>query len=443
MLDKMEIILMHYREGKSQRQMERELKISRKTISKYIKQYEQKRQKLSTFQNDEEIHKVIENIVEKPRYDSSNRVKRKLTDEILSKIKGYLEENDIRKANGMSKQQMKAIDMYECLIEDGHDISYPTVANTVRDLRKISREAYIKQEYELGEVCEFDWGEVKININGVLKIFQMGVFTSTESNYRFCKLYNKQKTEDFLDCHASFFEHIGGVYKTIVYDNMKTVVKKFVGKYEKEPTEALIKLSTYYGFRFRFCNVRSGNEKGHVERSVEYIRRKIFAKKVDFNSLEEAKEYLNNELLKLNARKISNNSYIPTEKLIEEKRFLLPNMPKYDTARVEELRVDKYSTISVDECRYSVPDKYVGEFVFTKIYTDKIICFYDGIKIAAHTRKYGLHEWSIDINHYLNTLKRKPGALANSVAIKQVDPVIKKIYQEYIVSYDPWINLHR
>lgn len=54
---------------------------------------------------------------------------------------------------------------------------------------------------------------------------------------------------------------------------MKVAVKRFVGRQEKEPTEALLKLSTYYGFAFRFCN---GNEKGHVERSVEYIRRKAF-----------------------------------------------------------------------------------------------------------------------------------------------------------------------
>ena len=60
---------------------------------------------------------------------------------------------------------------------------------------------------------------------------------------------------------------------------MRLVIKKFVGRNEKEPTEALLKLSLYYRFNFRFCNVRSGNEKGHVERSVEVIRRKAFSKK--------------------------------------------------------------------------------------------------------------------------------------------------------------------
>lgn len=39
---------------------------------------------------------------------------------------------------------------------------------------------------------------------------------------------------------------------------MKQAVKKFVGKNEKEATEDLIKLSLYYGFKYRFCNIKVG-----------------------------------------------------------------------------------------------------------------------------------------------------------------------------------------
>jgi transposase len=44
---------------------------------------------------------------------------------------------------------------------------------------------------------------------------------------------------------------------------MRVAVSKFVGKYEKEPTRALLDLSFHYGFNHRFCNARRGNEKGH------------------------------------------------------------------------------------------------------------------------------------------------------------------------------------
>jgi hypothetical protein len=89
----------------------------------------------------------------------------------------------------------------------------------------------------------------------------------------------------------------------MVYDNSRVTVARFVGRSEKEPNEALLKLSIYYyGFSFRFTNTYQAHEKGHVERSVEYVRRKIFSKKDEFSSLEEAKEYFRLGLKKLNLK---------------------------------------------------------------------------------------------------------------------------------------------
>jgi len=182
----------------------------------------------------------------------------------------------------------KKIDIYEALKEKNYDISYSTVSNYINMLLKNGAEAFIKSEYRLGDVCEFDWGEVKLTINDINRTFQMAVFASAKGNYRYAQLFTKQNSECFQESHALFFEHIGQVYKKIVYDNMRVAVKKFVGPTEKEPTDALLKMSIYYGFDFRFCNARSGNEKGHVERSVEVVRRKSFCKNDSFKSLEEA-----------------------------------------------------------------------------------------------------------------------------------------------------------
>ncbi|KUK55552.1 MAG: Putative transposase protein [Atribacteria bacterium 34_128] len=53
-----------------------------------------------------------------------------------------------------------------------------------RQNNKEAKEAYIRQEYKLGEVCEFDWGEVKLVINGKKKTLQMSVFTTARGDYR-------------------------------------------------------------------------------------------------------------------------------------------------------------------------------------------------------------------------------------------------------------------
>ncbi|MEG6568116.1 IS21 family transposase, partial [Thermoanaerobacterium saccharolyticum] len=66
------------------------------------------------------------------------------------------------------------------LREEGYDIGYTSVCQTINEILNDQKEAYIKAEYQLGDVCEFDWGEVKLFIKGKLKIFQMAVFTSAK-----------------------------------------------------------------------------------------------------------------------------------------------------------------------------------------------------------------------------------------------------------------------
>ena len=68
----------------------------------------------------------------------------------------------------------------------------------------------------------------------------------------------------FLDSHVEFFKMIGGVWKELVYDNMRNVVTKFIGKNEKELNEDLIKMSIYYGFDINVTNAFSGNDKGAI-----------------------------------------------------------------------------------------------------------------------------------------------------------------------------------
>lgn len=430
LIEKQKIIISHFQKGKSQRKIAQEMGLNRRTIARYVKDYETKKTQLTDSKGNSNKEELIADIIENPKYDTSNRKKVKLTEEIIDRIKFYLKENETKRIEGKSKQQKKKIDIYEALKEEGFDISYSTTCNTIRKINKEGKEAYIRQEYAFGEVCEFDWGEVKLTIAGKVKTLQMSVFTTAKGDYRWGNLYHNQKTEAFLDTTASFFEEVGGVYKEMVYDNTRVQVAKFVGRSEKEPTEALLKLSIYYGFRFRFTNSYQAHEKGHVERSVEYLRRKIFSKRDEFSSVEEARQYFKRELIKLNTRP-RKDVRTAQEILQEERGYLLPLPPRYDTARISEVRVDKYSCITVDGNHYSVPDYLVGKFIFTKIYPDLIIAYHNQKKIASHKRRYGRKEWSIDINHYLKTLKLKPGALVRSTAFAQIKPRLKTIYQRY------------
>ena len=378
-----------------------------------------------------DIGELIQAIVEAPTYRVGVRPKRKMTEDIEQRIQEQLDENREKVRKGQRKQQKKAVDIYETLVSEGCSLSYSTVLRTIRAVEEKPKEAFIKAEYEFGDICEFDWGDVKVTINGKLRILQMAVFTSAYGNYRFAYLFTKQTTECFQEAHARFFEQVGGVYQTMVYDNMKVAVKRFVGT-EKEPTVGLLQLSMYYAFAYRFCNIRRGNEKGHVERSVEVVRRKAFAFRDTFETLEEANQYLQEVCEKRNQKPQRDyQEQTAQERLEQERAYLLYLPPLFDAARVDYFRVDKYATVVVGQNHYSVPDRLVGKKIMVKLYSTWMQCFYEETKVAEHHRLTGSHEWSLQLEHVLDTLEKKPGAVAGSTALNQASTTIKSIYETY------------
>ncbi len=428
---KQEIIIRSYRTGESISKIAREVGVCRKTVRNYLSKYSEKKDNLSEKNNSKEL---IDDLVKAPKYDSSNRDKRKITDNIVKLVKECLQENKKKRSNGQHKQLMKKIDIFEYLQDENYDIGYTSICKLINRLEKIHAETFIKQKYAPGDICEFDWGEAKIFINGKLRVFQQAVFTSAYGNYRYSILFPKQNTQCFHEAHALFFEHLKGVFRTIVYDNMRVVVRKFVGKYKKEATVGLLQLSSYYNFDFRFCNIRAGNEKGHVERSVEYIRRKAFSRNDKFSSLEEANKHLLTTCNELNKKPQTGNKNKSADDLFKaEKEYLLPIQPKFECAKLSSLRVNKYSTIIVDNCHYSVPEDYTGKMITAKIYSSEIICFYENKKICTHKKSYGLGEWIINIEHFLKTLQRKSGAVRSSIALFQMEKDYKNLFEKYFI----------
>ncbi|NMM62239.1 helix-turn-helix domain-containing protein [Clostridium sp. P21] len=73
--EKQQIILKYYREGKSQRSVQRETGIARDTIRKYIRQYDEKLRELNNLQDRDDVKKadIISDIVEAPKYHGGKK----------------------------------------------------------------------------------------------------------------------------------------------------------------------------------------------------------------------------------------------------------------------------------------------------------------------------------------------------------------------------------
>lgn len=425
-----QIIRLHFVEGLSIRKIARELKIHRKTVRSRINQYNQ-------FKSDCESKKgtgaaeLVKYLQTGTVYNSTGRGARKVTAEITGRIDQCLAENEKKRADGRCKQQLRKIDIHEILVTEGFEVSYSSVCKYVSGKAIRIQEAFIKQDYAPGSVCEFDWGEVNLYIEGKSRRFYMAAFTSAYSNYRYAILFERQHSLAFREAHILFFDHVGGVWHQMTYDNMRVAIAEFVGKTEKRPTNALVQLARWYLFEWRFCNIARGNEKGHVERSIEYIRRKTFAFKDHFETFQEAQQYLETRVSELNKRKATGAEMSPYEKLQQEKAHLLAHPGKMECFDGDQSKVDKFATICVGTNRYSVPDRLTGRMVFVKMYSSRLEISDERGVVCTHPRSYDRGGWYIDLDHYLITLSRKPGAVQGSVALKQAPAWIRQMYQHH------------
>lgn len=420
LLDKAAIIKLK-EQGLSNRGVARELGIDKKTVNKYWNEYKDNLKKLNETTDSAEIIRIQEKITSAPKYNSENRIRRKVTPEFLNALEKILEDEEKKvKVLGTHKQALTKQQIYELLKKQGFSLSYSTVVLEMKRIKNSGKECFIRQDYDFGDRLEYDFGEVKLVINGITKKYYIAVLSSPAGNFRWCYLYDNCKKDVFLDSHVRFFEMIGGVWKEVVYDNMRNVVSKFIGKNEKELNEDLVKMSLYYGFDINVTNAFSGNEKGYVEGSVKYLRNKIFAENYKFNSEEVAIEYMESQLMKLNEN----------SKIEEEKKKLKIAKPPLELAEIRKSFVNKYSFVQIENNFYSVPEYLVGLSVTSKIYYNKILIYSNNEFVCEHKKLDGNKKISADIRHYLKTLTFKPGALKNSYVLKS-NPKLKSIFDKY------------
>ena len=141
-----QIILLYFREGLSLRKIANQLKISRKTVKARITEYERFKSKPVNDQLSPGSSKS-RYLTSGPAYDISKRHKRRLSNEITDIIDVCLEENEVKKLEGRTKQQLKKIDIHEKILSAGYAIGYTTVCNYISARSTQVREAFIKQGY--------------------------------------------------------------------------------------------------------------------------------------------------------------------------------------------------------------------------------------------------------------------------------------------------------
>ena len=183
-------------------------------------------------------------------------------------------------------------------------------------------------------------------------------------------------------------------------------------------------LASHYLLDLVACTPAAGWEKGQVENQVGVVRKRFFAKRRRFATLEELNEWLEGECRNhaATAKHPALKDKTVDEVFSEEKHKLLalPASP-FDGYQESVSRVSPQLLISFDRNRYSVDAMAVGKTVSVRAYANRINIVMNDTVVGIHRRHLGRDKVIYDPWHYLTVLEKKPGALRNGAPFKQWD----------------------
>jgi len=339
----------------------------------------------------------------------------------LKIIDGWLEGDK----NEPRKQRHTARRIYHRLVtEHGYAGSEEAVRRYVRltkpRLGLDVSEVFVITDPECGCEAEVDWGRAGAVIRGVKTTIYYFCMRSRFSGKPFVRAYQCEKQQAFFDGHIHAFEFFGGVFSTLVYDNLKSAVQKILSGRGRIEQESFQRFRTYYTFEARFCNAGCGHEKGGTEGLVGYARRNFLVPVPIVDSLEELNEKLLEDCIRYGDHRITGKEDTVRVLFEKEKDHLLtlPAVP-FSNVRLIEGKVGHYGTVIADKNHYSAPSGYRGMKVRGELSIDHVDLFYAGKRIARHERLFGNNKWLLEPDHYLDILQRKPGAFDTARVIRQ------------------------
>jgi transposase len=322
------------------------------------------------------------------------------------------------------KQRHSGRRVWQRLVEEhGVEVAEGTVRRFVAAVRARQElsvfEVMVPQQHPLGAEAEVDFGTISVYLAGALFEVQLFIMRLSASGRAFPRAYLNEAQEVFLDGHVRAFEHFGGVPGRIRYDNLKAAVEKVLRGRDRVESDRFVALRSHYGFDSFFCQpgIKGSHEKGGVEGEVGRFRRRHLVPVPKVASMAEL-----NRLL-LAGAVADDHRFIAARRMTVGEHFALelpalrplPAEP-FDYAALGSFRVDRKSRVSVRNCNYSVPARYAGRRLDVRIGAETIDVFDGSRRVATHARALKGDEVLV-LDHYLEVLVHKPGALSGATAL--------------------------
>jgi transposase len=302
-------------------------------------------------------------------------------------------------------------------------VAESTVRQYVRERKAamglLGQEIFVPQSYTWGGEAQVDWYEGWAEYDGESRKTYLFCLRSMASGGAFHRAYPHANQQAFLEAHELAFAYFGGVFRVLRYDNLKSAVKKILRGHQREETTRFIAFRSHWGFESEFCTPGEGHEKGGVEGEGGQFRRNHLVPVPKVGNLEELNLLLAAGSTEDESRVIEGRAQPVGAAMVVEREHLLPLAEEgFDLASLHFPAVNGSGCVRVLTNFYSAPLP-AGATVTVKVYSAYVEIWHQAKCVARHERCYGRHQKVLELEHYLNALTRKPGALAGSTALEQ------------------------
>ena len=381
-------VIYRVRQGQSDRQIARDLGVSRLTVKKYRALGEKEgylagRGGLPT---NAELSAAIGPVPPPPRPASTVAPYRDVVERLLG-------------------EGVELVAILARLREDHHYTgSYSSLRRFVHHIRPVTPEVHLRMETGPGEEAQVDFGSVGQLVDprtGVAHLAYVFVMTLCFSRHQYAELVFDQKIATWVGCHRRAFESFGGVPHRIVPDNLKAAV--VLASFD-DPVlgEAYRRLAQHYGCLISPTRPRTPEHKGKVESGVHYVQRNFMAGQ-QFADIAVANERLRvwvSDIAGTRHHGTTGQAPLAVFRATEQAAlFALPAKP-FDLLEVRPVKVHQDCHVQIAGSFYSVPWRLVGHQLDAYIGERVVELYQDADLVSTHLRAHAPGEWHTRLEHY-------------------------------------------
>jgi len=326
------------------------------------------------------------------------------------------------------------------LLQDEHEleVGYSTLTRWVREAQlRTPPKRSGEYRFEPGEEGQHDTSPHRVLIGQKTVTAQCASLILAYSR-RLCAQYyprfSRFEAKHFLLEAARFMD---GVAQRCIIDNTSVIVAHGTGENAVFAPE-MVAFARTLGFEFRAHERGHADRKGRIERPYSWIEHNFLPGRTfrDFDDL-------NRQLLAW-CREVANQKpkrvlgCAPEAAYVMEKPYLqcLPALlpPVYE---VFERVVDLYGYVSVETCRYSAPERFVGKTLTVYKYPAEIQLFHRGTVLATHPRLVNQRDARHTIAHHHTTPQRAPRAPGLEEALLRGEAPVLEHYAAALKQHSP------